>query len=263
MTSKPFRYPPFLSAALATTIILLTAPAHAQVTVFAQNLAGFNAAAGNPPVSLNFDSIAPGTNITGQTINGITLLGPGAPLIVVEGNNTITPSGEFGGAGGALNKLFPTSGANVLSPGGLTLGAGPNSAVEDDDLTIVFTSPVSAFGFDHLSQSADGISLTNIQVFSTTDTLLFSGTVPIQGSGAGAAGGSDFWGIVSIQADIARIVIDETDGDASNPDANIGYDTFRYVAPAVSSAAPEPTTSALLLVGLLPLLRRRRHEKSI
>jgi hypothetical protein len=78
------------------------------------------------------------------------------------------------------------------------LGAGPNTAVEDDDLTIVFASPVSAFGFDHLSQSAYGISLTNIQVFSTTNTQLYSGTIPIQGSGVGGvAGDADFWGVVT------------------------------------------------------------------
>ena len=60
----------------------------------------------------------------------------------------------------ANNTLGATSGANVLSPGGVTLGPGPDDAVENDDLTLEFATPVSAFGFDHLAQSADGFSFT-------------------------------------------------------------------------------------------------------
>ena len=55
-----------------------------------------------------------------------------------------------------------------------------------------FGEPVSAFGFDHLSQSADGYSFTSIQVFDPSNVLLFSGTVPISnigGMGGGAPGG--------------------------------------------------------------------------
>lgn len=244
---------------------LVAGQAQAQVTVFAQDLAGFNAAAGNPPVSISFDDIAAGTDITGSTIAGVTLQGPGAPLIVAVGNDTVTPGGFSGVIDAATNKLFPTGGTNVLSPGGLTLGPA-NPTVENDDLTLVFSSPVSAFGFDHLSQSADGFSFTGIQVFDVNNVSLFAGTVPISnigGIGGGAPGGADFWGIVSTQANIARIVIDEQDGDSAFPDANIGFDTFRYVAPTAPSAAiPEPGAGALAVTGLLPLLgivaRRRR-----
>ena len=195
------------------------------------DLAGFNAAAGNPPIMIDFDAIPAGTDITGSTLSGVTLSGPGAALIVVEGGATFTPAGFSGVIDAATNKLFSTSGLNVLSPGGLTLGPGPDGPVENDDVTLVFGNPVSVFGFDHLSQSADGWSYTGIRVFDPSNNLLFSGTLPISnigGIGNGGPGAADFFGIVSDTANIKRIVIDETDGDNVYPDSNIGFDTFRW-----------------------------------
>jgi len=116
----------------------------------------------------------------------------------------------------------------VLSPGGPELGPGPNPALESDNLTIVFDTPVSCFGFDHLSQSADGYSFTHIAVRDASGKQIYGGSVPISGSGGGAPGGPDFWGIVSSSADIKTVEITEGDNNNQYPDCNIGFDTFRY-----------------------------------
>ena len=255
-------FPCFATALLALCTSL---PAHAGIILYNVNqnggLAGFNAAAGNPPVSIDFDSIALNTDIGGSTIAGITFNAPagGAALIVVEGDATFTPSGFSNAPNTSTNKLFPTSGQNVLSPGGLTLGPGPNNAVENDDLELVFQQPLSAFGFDHLSQSADGASYTSIQVFNQTNSLLFSGTIPISSTGGG---GADFWGATTTGSDlIGRILIDEKDGDANYPDSNIGFDTFRF------TSVPEPSSLAIFGIGMIVCVHRgkklRRTQKAV
>src|SRR5262245_59168756 len=124
--------------------------------VFHQDLSGFNTAAGNPPIAVDFDNITAGTDIGGQTINGAKFTATGSPLTCRADAGT-QPTGAYGGIiDASTNKLLPTSGANVLSPGGATLGPGPDAAIENDGVNIVLDNPVSAFGLDHLSQSADG-----------------------------------------------------------------------------------------------------------
>ena len=256
-------------AFLACTLVcLLPRVSDADINVYTETnlaasnggLAGFNLAAGNPPIAITFDSIATGTDVTGATIAGVTFSSPlsGAPLLVVDGNATFTPSGFTSTPNLALNKLFPTSGQNVLSPGGLELGPGPNNPLENDDLQLVFNQPVNAFGFDHLSQSADGFGFTSIQVFSPSDSLLFSGSIPISNLDPGFGGdrgGDDFWGVVASGGDlVGRIVVSEGDGNAAFPDSNIGFDTFRFT--------PVPEPSSLLAISLIAAMAvaRRRHK---
>jgi hypothetical protein len=89
-------------ACAVTLALLIAEQASAGVVIFDHNtnggLAGFNTAAGTPPVSIDFDGIAPGTNLNGMTIAGVTFQpsATGAPLIVVPGNDTFTPPGFFG-----------------------------------------------------------------------------------------------------------------------------------------------------------------------
>jgi hypothetical protein len=49
---------------------------------------------------------------------------------------------------------------------------------------------------------------------------------------------------------IGRLVIQEADGNAEFPDANIGFDSFRFMI-------PEPGSIALFGVGIMLLLARR------
>ncbi len=250
-------------ALLAAVSLLLPSLVRGGVIVYGTGvnggLAGFNTMAGNPPIAIDFDGITPGTDITGSTIAGVQFLGPNAPLQVVRGADTFTPGGFSGTPNPSTNRLLPTSGQNVLSPGGTMLGPGPNTSIEDDDLTLVFSNPLAAFGFDHLSQSADGFSFTGVQVFNLSNSLLFSGTINISNfGGGGAPGGADFWGVVATGSDlIGRIIINEQDGNSTFPDSNIGFDSFRFAGQVI----PEPSSLTLMgcsvLGGLCYFLRRK------
>jgi hypothetical protein len=199
------------------------------------------------PVRMDFDSIAAGTDITGQIIDGVKYVGPNAALLVVAASSTFTPAGSFAGTTNInLNKLPATSGLNVLSPGGAMLGPGPNPSIEGDSLTLEFQTPVTYFGFDLLSQSADGVSFASIKVFDPNSNLLYSGKLGISDlGGGGAPGGADFWGIwTTAGTTIGRVEILEGDDDAMYPDSNIGYDSLRY-----GVDAPEPGSLLMMAVG--------------
>ena len=246
-----------LSLLLASSVENLSA----QVRVFAQDLEGFNRAAGNPPIIIDFDDIPPGIDISNTTIRGVHFVRVEAPLIVVRGRDTYTPEGFRGVRDRSRNRLYPTTGENVLSPGGVVLGPGPNPEVEGDSLTLIFEPPVQAFGYDHLSQSADGDSWVRIRVYSDSGALLYGGWMPIssvEGSCCGNPGGTDFWGIVSSAPNIKRIeIIEAEDRDNLFPDCNIGFDTFRIsygtalntVLTAVPASVPadDQTASTLTL----------------
>ena len=222
------------------------------VGLFVNDLAGFNAASGTPPVVVDFDNVAAGTDITGTTLSGVTFnLGnspsPSAPLIVVPAADTFTPAGFTGVINAATNKLPPTSGANVLSPGGAQLAPGFNPLLENDDLKITFAQPVSAVGFDILFQELDFFSGVGVTILDANGNVLYSNSNLPDGSGAGggAPGGAVFFGFVSSRANIATIIIDEYDGNADFPDANIGFDTFRVkrIIPAIAAVNLSGTVS--------------------
>ncbi len=167
-------------------------------------------------------------NISGVTFSLGNQPAPSAPLIVVRGTDTVTPNEFLGIIDSATNKLFPTSGHNVLSPGGVILGPGFSPLIENDDLKLEFNPPVYAVGFDILFQSLDCCSFVAISVFDPSGTLLYSNSsIPTNNEPGGAPGGSIFVGFASPSANIASIVIDDYDGNNVYPDANIGFDSFR------------------------------------
>lgn len=100
--------------------------------------------------------------------------------------------------------------------------------MEDDDLEVTFSTPVSAVGFDILYQSLDCCSFVGVIVFGPGNVVLYANPfIPSGGFGAGGPGGSGFVGFVSSTPNIAQIQVNEFDGDNIFPDANIGFDTFR------------------------------------
>ena len=213
------------------------------------------------PIRNGFDSIAAGTNISGQVLDGVRYVGPYAQLFVVSSASTYTPDGFTNTTNTSLNKLPATSGLNVLSPGGAVLGPGPSPFVEGDWLTLEFQTPVTYFGFDHLSQSADGHGFTYIRVLDPSDSLLYGGFVDISDlGGPGAPGGADFWGVWTTGGStISRIELIESECDNVHPDVNIGFDSLRY-----GSEVPEPGSLMLMAggAGLLGLCKARRTKKA-
>jgi hypothetical protein len=216
---------------ISSLAIMPITKASPTITAFFEDLAGFNAVAGSPAIAMNFDDIIPNTDITGSTIGGITFnLGnqpaPSAPLIVAKAVDTYTPPGFDWSE--PDNRLYATSGENVLSPGGIELAPGPNSLKENDDLKLTLSTPVAAIGFDILYQSLDGGSFTAITLLDTTDNVLYyRDSIPIPGDWW-APGGTTFVGFVSDSSNIAKIIINDYDENNLNPDSNIGLDTIRF-----------------------------------
>ena len=241
VTVIPGNQAPVVNAGPDQTISFVAAP-----TAFINNLAGFNAAAGLPPVTIDFDNIASGTDISGQTIAGIKFdLGnqpaPSAPLVVVRGSDTFTPAGFSIAPNPSTNKLFATSGENVLSPGGAQLAPGTNPLLENDDLKLTLAQPVSAVGLDILFQSLDCCSFVSVTVLDVNGQVLYTNVMLPTGSAPGGVpGGSVFFGFVSPTANIKTVVIDESDATADFPDSNVGIDSVR-----IGSAIPEAATAIL------------------
>lgn len=203
----------------------------------------------------NFDDIPSGANIGGQSFplpgsNETTpvsvMFSPRststALLYIVDGNSTYTTDGYTAGSvpNPETNKLFPTTTPNVLSPGGIELrpGGTGSAAYEADSMIIDFNTPVSAVGFDLLLQSKDSASFVNVVVYNGSTQIASLGTTPYGiatgNAPAGAPGGSVFVGYTSASANITRVIITESDGNASNPDSNIGIDSLQ-VARATST----------------------------
>jgi hypothetical protein len=238
--------------------------AHAAITVYQgpSGLAAFNALPGAPGTGLDFEALS--GDIAGVAVNGVTFSSPtGTPLLVVDGASTFTPPG-FGAPNPATNRLFPTSGLKVLSPGGLELAPGP-AAVQRDSLIIDFSAPLAAFGLDILFQSLDAGAFVNYELFDASLTSLGSGSVSTAAVGGQGndPGGAFFFGVRLDSPNLGRVVFTELDDNASFPDSNIGFDTLRFAAPA--SAAPEPTGWAMLIMGFGlagTAMRRRRLARA-
>jgi hypothetical protein len=201
----------------------------------AEARASFCERSGSAPLVMTFDEFGSGQILSHQVVEGVDLRGGLAPLLVVAADETSLGEGYENVADGTAYRLHATSGRNILSPGGSLLAAGPNPAVEDDDVTIRFNPPVAAVGFDFLTPSLDGMSFTSVTVIGIDGEVLHSGDVSLPHAQAeGTAyppSGSVFWGFVAENRVISEVRIDERDGDPSCPDANIGIDSIRF-APA-------------------------------
>lgn len=239
---------------LFLAVLITTATSFGAIVTYVNDLAGFNAAAGNPPIAISFDSLS--GDLAGTTISGVTFSSPdGNTLEAVAGVDTLLNQALYTGT---LNpmidyKLIPTSGRNVLSPGGTDLAPGP-SLKQRDSLKLAFVTPLKFFGLDVLFPSYDSTPFLQVTVFDSGNNVLLTESFPVPGAGgAGSGPASVFYGLASTNFDIASIIFTETDDNNDNPDANIGFDTFRY------TAIPEPGAGLLVVAGLgvIALLRRR------
>jgi serine/threonine protein kinase len=219
--------------ALRDELFLRAIPLPAAITPFFGDLAGFNTVAGSPPVVVSFDDIPAGTDISGRTFSGITFnritfdrgVEPPSPqLIVVRAADTWTDF--YLARDPENNKLFPTSGENVLSPGGTKLALDP--LVENDDMELVFDPAATAVGFDILFQTADVVVYVIMYLYAADGSPFGSLTVPALGNHSQQEGSGRFLfvGFVS-ETPIGRIRIDEgASGLSGHPSANVGFDTF-------------------------------------
>ncbi len=246
----------FAATAIA---VLLGAAGNAQAGYIAYQgatgYANFVSRAGSLPTVINFESTT--GDIANRTIAGVTFSSPsGNSLDVLAGAATYTLPDDFAQGGFTNNltpqayKLLPTSGTNVLSPGGALLGPGPGLA-QEDALRFRFAQPQRAFGFDMLYQSLDANTRATYEAYDDLGRLAFYGPlVACQGCGNnpaalnGAPGGSNFFGLVAIDTarPIQEVIVRDNDPDRINPDANLGYDTFRFTPfSGFENAAPTAT----------------------
>ena len=118
-----------------------------------------------------------------------------------------------------------------------------------------------------LFQSFDLAPNVSILVFNASARTIASAFLHGNGAPGGAPAGSDFFGVTSTAGDIRGILITDADNNNIFPDANLGYDTFRF-GPSATSIA-EPPTRALMLGGFgimgaaLRANRRRAPDRTM
>lgn len=178
--------------------------------------------------NVDFDGFAPGADLTSQSLSGARLTAPGSgPLLVTLGSV------------GVRSPMSPSSGLNVLSPGG------SNPGLEDDDLTITFLSGVNAFGLDVVFDAPDGASFVGVTFRDAAGGVIFqNGFIPAPNG----APGYQFIGLVTDGPAIFSITFDEFDPTAA--DDNVAYDSLVFT--------PTPGATAILLLATVVITRRRR-----
>lgn len=226
-------------------------PPQAADVVVVGNRFDFDRIGGRPPVVVDFDEMRVGDNLNaagGASPSAMDLASCGvdfvafaAPLVVVRAADTFLGLGYRDVREPRRHFLVATSGEQVLSPGGSELAPGPAFGLEEDDLTLVFDPPVCAVGFDLLTPSADGMSFVEVTVLDHEGRVLHAGTIATRAVAASFGEqwpppGTDFFGVVSGERNIAAVVIDERDGNAECPDSNIGLDTLRFAPAPVGTA---------------------------
>lgn len=217
---------------LTSLLISVTTSSFAQT--FYTDRASFNAdPAVTNPTTIDFDSYATGTDLNGATIG----------LATLSNENGVTPLEVIAGATGVRNPMSPSSGANVLSPG----GSDPD--LDTDELRVTFSQGVQAVGLDVVFDVPDGFSFTQFRVFDLNgDELLNQTPIP----SPNGAPGYQFVGYVSSSANIGSILV--RDYDNSAPDDNIAFDSITY------SPVPEPATMTLIGLGAAALAARKRRK---
>lgn len=215
--------------------LILGAAAHAAPTLYFDRTSFLADGRTGVVTQEGFDTFALGTDLTGTTLGLAQLQAPGS-----------TPLEVILGATGVRFPMSPSSGPHVLSPGG------SSTTLEDDDLRIVFGTPVRAAGLDVVYDAPDGLSFVGVTFRDAGGNVLASNSfIPAPGG----APGYQFAGLVDDTASIASIAFDEFDPTAD--DDHVAYDTLTYAAVPV----PEPVAFGPLAMGLGALLLRRCRKR--
>jgi hypothetical protein len=188
--------------------------------------------------AIDFDSFVVGTDLTGQTVSGVTFNADAGNFLSV-----------IDASAGIRYPMSASSGTRVLSPGGA------NPGFESDGLEFIFTDPVTAAGIDVVFDVPDGASYVGVTFYDALNHVLeYNGTIPAPNG----LPGYQFVGFVADSATISRVVFSEYDPTAM--DDNVAYDSLVF-SPAV---APEPSALLLLCCGLVGMssTSRRKYTSS-
>ncbi|MBS1717985.1 MAG: PEP-CTERM sorting domain-containing protein [Armatimonadetes bacterium] len=221
-----------MNSRIAFASALAVAVAQSFAGTYYTDRTAFEIAAGSL-VHEGFDGFAPGVDLNGASVGNAsfsTYGGGSTPLQVILGS------------AGVRNPMNPSSGLNVLSPGG------SDPSAEADNLLVTFATDVQFAGMDVVFDVPDGASFTSVTFLDAGNNTLFTDAFIPAPNGAP---GYQFVGFGSNIANIHSMKFNEFDGSA--PDDNVAYDTLSY-----SAAVPEPATMAILGMGIAALIKRRK-----
>lgn len=153
----------------------------------------------------DFDALPPGSVWPGSLQGAQFLAGAGSNLTVID-------------AGVGINgPLAASSGTGVLSPGG------SDPLLDQDDLTIIFSQPVSAFGIDVVYSLPAGTSFVSVTFYDAADNVLaVENPLPVPGG----APGYQFVGFTSAVPLLSRVEFD--DFGPVDPNEHIAFDSLTF-----------------------------------
>jgi hypothetical protein len=212
-----------LASAVATALLALASQANA--TVYLNNQAAYNAAASTAVLVEDFEA-------TGQPLD--------TQLYAGFSHNGVTWLGLAGTP--APHVWIASAGYNNFGAGVGTTTSKVLTANGDESFVVTFASAVSAFGFDAYF---NGLGPTTLNVYNGV-TLIDSLTTP---------GGFDFIGHLGVAGDGA--ITSFTWVTTLGGRLNTGIDNL------TTAAIPEPSTYALMALGLAAVAGMSRRRRSL